>query len=132
MKTTFHATTAKLTLAILLFVSAAGLQAQTANPAPAERTPQVRYLGTQQDDILFEVSYDNPAASRFTVMVTDKEGNTLFQEAFTEKKFGRKFKFASPENSKLTFTIRSGKEADFVQSFVVKTEFTEDVVVTKL
>jgi hypothetical protein len=75
---------------------------------------------------------DNPTGGKFSVIVIDEEGNQIFQEIYTDKKFDKRFKLPKAEKNKLTFVIRNFKTADVKQTFEINTKYVEDVVVTKL
>ena len=125
-------TIATFTAAGLLLFTVATTQAQSSTNASTDKNTTVKYLGTQDDVILFNVSVDNPNGSKFSVIVTDNEGNQLFQEVYNEKKFDKRFKLPKSETGKLSFVVRNFKDAsDDVHSFEVSSHVVEDVVVTK-
>jgi hypothetical protein len=133
MKKQIMSTIVKFTAAGFLLATVATTQAQTSVTAPVAKSAEVKYLGTQDDLILFKVSVDNPNGNKFSVIVTDNEGNQLFQEVYNDKKFEKRFKLPQSENGKLTFVVRNFKDAaDEVQSFDINTRIVEDVVVTKV
>ena len=123
---------AKLTLSALLITTVATVNAQTNVAAPVEKSAVVKYLGADDGMVSFNVTYDNPGGNKFSVIILDKSGNTLFQEFYYVKKFEKKFKLPTQEISKLTFVIRNAKDGDITQSFEVNAHVVEDVVVTKL
>ena len=94
---------------------------------------EVKYVGSK-GEMVFNVTYDNASGSRFIVTVTDTEGTQLFQSAFTDRKFNKKFKIADPESySRLRFTIHNTGD-NTVQCFDVKTSsrVVEDVVIKEV
>jgi hypothetical protein len=130
MKRQFMTTIAKFTAAGLLLLTVATTQAQTTN-ASTDKNTTVKYVGTQDDVILFNVSVDNPNGNKFSVIVTDNEGNQLFAEVYNDRKFDKRFKLPKTETGKLTFVVRNFKDAsDDVHSFEVSNRVIEDVVVT--
>jgi len=125
-------TIATFTAAGLLLFTVATTQAQTTTNASADKNITVKYLGTQDDVIVFNVSVNNPNGNKFSVIVTDNEGNQLFQEVYNDKQFDKKFKLPKSETGKLSFVVRNFKDAsDDVHSFEVSNRIVEDVVVTK-
>ncbi len=80
----------KLTLGVLLFSVVATTQAATVNPG--DKITEVKYAGTSEDAVFFNVSVDNPTGSKFSVIVLDEEGTQIFEEIYTDKKFAKKFK----------------------------------------
>ena len=122
---------AKLTAAALLLLTVATTQAQTTTNASADKNTTVKYVGTQDDVILFNVSVENPNGNKFSVIVTDNEGNQIFQEVYSDKKFDKRFRLPSSETGKLTFVVRNFKDAsDDVHAFEVSNHVVQDVVVT--
>jgi hypothetical protein len=132
MKKRVMSAISKLTLGVLLFTSVAVTETQAATINPGDKITEVKYIGTSDDALLFSVSVDNPTGSKFSVIVLDEEGNQIFQEIYTDKKFDKKFKLPKSEKNKLTFVIRNFKTADVKQTFEINTKYVEDVVVTKL
>ena len=122
----------KLTLGILLFVGTATTEVQAANNNPGEKNIEVKYIGASEDAVIFNISVDNPSGSKFSVIILDEDGNQLFQEIYTDKKFDKRFKLQKPDKHKLTFVVRNFKSADVKQTFEISTKYVEDVVVTKL
>ena len=122
----------KLTLGVLLLTGVAVTETQAATINPGEKTTEVKYVGTSEDAIIFNVSVDNPTGGKFSVIVIDEEDNQIFQEIYTDKKFDKRFKLPKAEKNKLTFVIRNFKTADVKQTFEINTKYVEDVVVTKL
>jgi outer membrane lipoprotein-sorting protein len=122
---------AKFTAAGLLLVTVASTQAQTTTNASIDKNTTVKYLGTQDDVILFNVSVENPSGNKFSVIVSDNEGNQIFQQVYNDRKFDKRFRLPKSETGKLTFVVRNFKDAsDDVHSFEVSDKVIEDVVVT--
>src|ERR1700737_3145764 len=69
-------------------------------------TAEVKYIGSNEGDPLFNVLYNNSTGARFSVKVLDSEGHQLFQGVYTDRKFDKKFKVTDAANyGKLTFVI---------------------------
>ena len=133
MKKQIMTTIAKFTAAGLLLFTVATTNAQTTTSASTDKNAEVTYVGTQEDVILFNVSVANPNGNKFSIIVTDNEGNQLFEEVYNDRKFDKRFRLPKSETGKLTFVIRNYKDAsDDVQSFEVSNHVVEDVVVTKV
>jgi hypothetical protein len=98
-------------------------------------TAVVKYIGTVQDQVVFQLNYENPQGGNFYVTVKDEEGITLYSGKFNDKNFTKQFRFYKSELniSKLSFTVLSQEEKQS-QTFQVATisRVVEDVVVTKL
>ena len=133
MKKPIRSLISKLTLGVLFFVAVIAVQAQPTD-VPNEKTSGVKYLGVQGDMVLFNVLFDNPTGTKFSVILRDQNKDVLFQDTYTDKKFDKKFKVPTSEKNKITFIIKNYKDADLVQSFEinVNTRFIEDVAVKKL
>src|SRR5579862_603037 len=133
MKKQIMTTIAGFTAAGLLLFTVATTQAQASASISTDKATSVKYVGTQDDVILFNVSVDNPSGNKFSVIVTDNEGNQLFREVYNDRKFDKRFKLPKSETGKLTSVVRNFRDAsDDVYSFEVKNRVVEDVVVTSL
>lgn len=123
----------RLFVSLLLIASTFGTaSAQTAaNEDP--KAASVKYLGVQDDLLVFHVQFENPNASKFSVIIKDFDGTTLYNDSFSDRKFDRKFKLAKSDGNKLNFVI-SERKGSFSQTFEVNTatRVIEDVVVTRL
>lgn len=100
------------------------------NASPAE----VTYVGGEEGARVFNVVYSNPTGSRFTVKVLDAEGNLLYQNAFMDKKFDKKFRLdGTGFFGKVVFVIRNHGDGS-VQSFEINTNtrMVEDVDVKEV
>ena len=131
----------KKVLALSVLLITGGLTTRAAGgKEPIEKhigsasTAEVKYIGTNEGDPMFNVLYDNSTGARFSVKVLDNEGHQLFQGVYTDKKFDKKFKVADAASySKLVFVIRNFQD-NSVQSFEINsnTRMVEDVEVTEV
>jgi hypothetical protein len=88
---------------------------------PIVKAASIKHISTTTDKVIFQLSLDNEAAERFSVSIRDNDGNTLFQDFYSDKKFDKKFVFdKTADLSKLTFVIRSLKD-NVTQVFEVNT-----------
>jgi hypothetical protein len=131
MKKAIISTISKLTLVIALGATFMSVHAQSVIP-PVDKTADIRYLGATGENLLFNVTYENPNGSKFSVIVLDQDGTPLFQEVYSEKKFDKRFRLPKAENRKVTFIVRDFKDADLKQSFEIDTRITEELEVTKV
>lgn len=121
-------------LAILLLLQSLvplTLMAQNADSFPAA----VKFMGSNEDEVLFQIEVDNARGEAFQLLIRDQEGNTLYNGRFTEKGFRKVYSFSKSELdlSSVTFMVaRPGVKNR--QSFQVSTsnKIVEDVVVTRL
>ena len=88
---------------------------------PIVKAASIKHISTTNDKVIFQLSLDNEAGERFSVSIRDNDGNTLFQDFYSDKKFDKKYVFAKSEDlSKLTFIIRSLKD-NATQVFEINT-----------
>lgn len=118
---------------ISLSASASGHEPKKHNAGSASAA-EVFYIGSQEGQPLFNVVYDNNTGSRFSVSITDMQGDELFEGSYSGKNFDKKFKIADavPEG-KLTVTIRNYKD-NSEQTFEINanTLLVEDVEVKEV
>ena len=114
-------------------VTAQAVQASYAVPVtPAVSQPVVTYLGSGDEQMSFNMKYENAAGAKFLLTVRDSEGEILFDQVFTDKKFNKTFKVPS-EMGKLSFVLRDMKTKQ-QQTIEINTErrFVEEVSVTRV
>jgi hypothetical protein len=132
----FHATTLKTFfsktcfVSFLLIASFTGARAQKVTGSPA--VASVSYLGYNNDLMSFLLKYENKTGEKYTVTITDSDGNILYNEIFADKNFSKIFK-TRVETGRLTFTISSPKNRE-EKKFQVSTErrLVEEFSITKL
>lgn len=136
MKKQLFSALGKLTLGILFAIAVIAVQAQSPVQRAGEKgNPlEVKYLGTQEDMVLFDVSYSNPSGGKFSIIVKDQDGSQLYQVVYNDKNFAKQFRLPSAEKSRITFVIRNFKDADIARSFAinVNSRMVDDVAVKKL
>src|SRR5512135_3112842 len=103
MKKPMLSAISKFTLGIVMISTLSAAQAQTSPASLSENKAEVKYLGNAADAVLFKLSYDNPSGDRFIVTVMDEEGTRLFQGAYTDKRFDKRFQLPKLDISTLTF-----------------------------
>jgi hypothetical protein len=114
-----------LTAVLTFFFIVAAANAQSAT---------VKYLGIQEDMVIFNVSCPNPEGSKFILSVKDQDGAQLYQNVFSDKNFYKQFRLPKTDKDKVTFIIRSNKGADLVKSFEisVNSRFVQDIAIKKI
>jgi hypothetical protein len=147
MKNSFIAFFVMCGFGTLSFFPSAAIQAQTVSTdsarsrdhvTPEPGTPEsavlVKFLGTQDDMVLFTVSYANPKGSKFAIIIKDQDGASLYQHTFNDKSFCTHFKLPKTDKSKIAFTIRNYREADITKTFEVSVNnrLIQDVAVKKV
>jgi hypothetical protein len=123
-----------LLASVLLFNGVSNsLHAQ--NTTATYSKPAIRYVGKTNDQLVFQVDFDNINEEIFNLAIKDEDGNLLYTDRFKDKKFSKKFKVdqAGYGNMKLTFVLTTDKEKQ-TQVFQVNTNtrVVDDVVVTNL
>ena len=134
MKSLLTAVFGKLTFGtfFLLSVVAANAQSTASGAGPTEHATQVRYQGTQDDMLVFDVAYENPEGNKFLFTVKDQDGTQLYQRFFSDKSFFKQVKL--PKTDKVIFIIRNGQEQAIVKTFEinVNSRFIREVAIKKL
>ncbi len=127
-----------LSIALLVLVfSAAGAHAQVVPASytttlPAVPEPVVTYLGSGEEEMSFNMKYENAVGDKCRVTVLDSNGEILFDEVFSDKKFNKTFKVPS-ELGKLTFVVRNMKtKAQKKIDISTERRFVEEVSVTRV
>ena len=131
MKSLFNAAIGRLALGIILLLTIGTASAQTDTTRPAA---VVRYQGAQDDMLVFNVSYYNPAGKKFVIRIKDQNGNQLFQDIFRENSLYRQFKIPRVDKDLITFEFRQGQDAPVEKRFAVNIDsrFIQEVAIKKL
>ncbi len=131
----FRNTTIRFVLAATLITAMLPSMAQAPVLNAITGTIAVQYLGSVDNQPVFQIEFENTSGVPVQVYIKDDEGNTIYFEKFRDKKFSKKFRFDQPleQSMKLTFTLATEKEKQ-TQVFEVNTSIRmiQDVVVTKL
>lgn len=123
--------------ALLVALSIAGLSSGKAygQSITSNTKPSIEYVGKVNDQLVFQVDYDNPTNEVVNLLIKDQDGNVLYNDRFKEKKLTKKFRVNTAEygDARLTFVISTEKERSS-QVFQVNTNtrVIDDVVVTNL
>ncbi|HEV7621953.1 MAG TPA: hypothetical protein VGO09_09475, partial [Flavisolibacter sp.] len=119
----------------LLITEITPAQAQTQITASAFSKPAVKYLGKENNQLVFQLDFDNTTNEYFNVAIKDEDGNLIYMDRFKDKKFSKKFLVNQSEygTMKLTFLVSTQNDKQ-AQVFTVNTNtrVIDDVVVTKL
>jgi hypothetical protein len=136
MKSFFNAAVGKLIFGTFFLLSVATAHAQSTAPGavPVTDSATVKYLGMQDDLLIFNVSYDNPKGDKFVVAVKDQDGTQLYQNLFKDKAFNKQFRLPKTDKDKVIFVIRNGQDAPIVKTFTVSVDshFVQEVAIKKL
>ena len=93
---------------LVLAVATAQAQTTTSGAGQAE-SAIVKYLGTQDDMIVFNLSYANPEGSKFQLIVKDQDGTQLYQNIFSEKTIYKQFRLPKADKDRIVFVIRTAR-----------------------
>jgi hypothetical protein len=132
-----------LVIALAAITASAGIS----NTAMANKTkshnvkqllqPTVKFLGTESNTALFSIEATNEIPVKFTLNITDAEGNRVFSENYETSNFSKVFKLVADSNSSnplgLSFEIvvlSTGERHSFEVN--TSTEIVNEVQVTKI
>jgi hypothetical protein len=135
MKKLLTAVFGKLIPGFCLILTVATVRAQTITPGAGQTEGAiVKYLGAQDDMVIFNVSYANPEGSKFQLIIKDQDGTQLYQNIFNEKIYYKQFRLPKADKDRIVFVIRNGKDAEVVKTFEinVNSRFVQEVAVKKL
>lgn len=123
-------------LALSALIAAGSLTSANAQiSATTSPTPQIKYIGSLGDKIVFQVDYDNRSQEGFSVEIKDYQGFQFYFDKFKDITFKKKFAIdkAELENNPITFTVIT-KTGVKQQVFDVNTtsRLVEEVSVVKL
>jgi hypothetical protein len=119
-----------LQAAAVTLLLTATLQQATAQP-PIGQPVQIRFLGMQEQQPLFQVTFSNPEGTPVVFLFRDEEGHLLHTEKWNAKEISRKFRFSEETGNAVELEVRRGKER---QTFMLRRDLrtTEDLLVTRL
>ena len=137
MKPQLKAVIGKVVLGVSLLLTLVTTKAQTVTPVPADGQSEnatVRYLGTQDDMIVFNVSYSNPDGSKFMLIVKDQDGSQIYSNSFSDKSFYRQFRLPKTDKDRIEFVFRDGHDAEVTKTFEVNvnSRFVREVAIKKV
>ena len=91
----------------------------------------VKYVGSTEDGLFFNVKYNNEKGQDFAILITDENGETLYEGSFSDKVFDKKFLLPEDSDASLvTISLKSGKD-NFVKSYAVKSSIVKNIVSNK-
>jgi hypothetical protein len=92
----------------------------------------VQYVGSNENQVVFHVEFDNPTAEKFWLIIKNDAGDVVYRKQFSDAHFSKSF-YVLKEDTEIrpTFIIRNGAN-EVVRQFAVTSTVTENTVVTKL
>jgi hypothetical protein len=101
--------------------------------SPTEEQVSVKYVGTENGRLVFNIVFDNPTGEKFALIIKNDAGDIVFHQQFNETHFAKNVYFENTdEDINPTFVIRSGNSNDIVRQFHVVKTITENTTVTSL
>jgi hypothetical protein len=99
-----------------------------------ENTASVKYTGSENDALFFEVKVNNPKGDKFTLTIQAEDGTVLYSKDYTDVNFNKRVKILkTDEANRYNFSIHSSnKELENHFSINAVSKIVDDVVVTKL
>jgi len=92
----------------------------------------VTYVGTADDNVVFQVQFDNPTGEKFSLIIKNDNGDVVYHQQFTGTHFAKNVYFENTDGEiEPTFIIRNSNNQVVRQFHVVKT-ITENTTVTSL
>jgi len=117
----------------LLILSSARAQS-TVTGTGSNNAATVKYLGVQDDMLVFDVAYSNPTGGKLLVVIKDQDGTQLYQNLFNEKTIYKQFRLPKTEKDRVVFVLRDFRDADVVKAFDinVNSRLIHEVAVRKV
>lgn len=85
----------------------------------------VKYIGESTDNgVVFDVNYSNPTGERFVLVISNNQGDVLYNQSFKGADFRKTvmIKKDSDATGAVKFTVRSSNSEVFSKSFSIDTE----------
>lgn len=124
----------KTSVVVLLLTGAVGAHAASvSNDKDGIGKTVVTYVSADGETLSFDVKVSNAAGEKFTIVVKDDNGITLYRGSFTDKDFKKRFVLPKTDSNKLTFQVKSESE-NKSESFEINsnTRIIEEVVVKRV
>jgi len=121
---------------VVLFISnpltsQAGLIANKKTTLPADQV-SVTYAGFNENNVIFDVKFENPNAARFWLIIKNDVGEIIYRQPYNDVHFSKAIYLEKGESQiHPTFIIREGSE-ESVHRFSVSLSTKEQVSVTNV
>lgn len=135
MKSLFNAVFGRFVPGAMFVMTLATAHAQSTTAGDGQnQQATVKYLGTQDDMIVFNVSYANKEGNRFELVIKDQDGSVVYQHSFTDKSFYKQFRLPKSDKDRISFIFHNNHDADVVKSFEVNvnSRFVYAVAIKKI
>jgi len=135
MKSQFNAVFGRFVLGAIFVMTFATAHAQSVAAGDGQNEKAtVKYLGIQDDMIVFNVAYTNPESNRFELVIKDQDGSMVYQNSFTDKSFYKQFRLPKTDKDRIFFVFHNNHDADVVKTFEVNvnSRFVHSVAIKKI
>ena len=82
---------------IILVILSTSIATSYAQKIQAVNPLEVKYIGYNQDQVLFNASFTNDIGDFCRIIIKDEDDNTLYSDRFSSKSFSRRFAFAKDD-----------------------------------
>jgi hypothetical protein len=106
----------------LLFCVFIRANAQLKDSSNLPENNWIKFAGSKNGKILFDIFYLNPAGKRLRINISDQNHNNLFEESYTDKEIHKTFQLPSDAARKLEFVLSGTHHKALVQSFDISSE----------
>ncbi len=123
-----------LFVAALGSVNSANAQSRVVNKVEEKPTINVKLLGGVGENLIFEISTEQPGDGKSQLRIRDEQGNNVYSESVNTKTFTRTVSISRNDLSKLDFIYSAGK-AEAKKTLEIVVEYKESLKindVTKL
>jgi hypothetical protein len=130
----FKAIAIALTAVLFLFGSPLTTKANGGKKSPSitEAQVSVTYQGVSDNNLVFNVNYENLSGGKFWLIIKNDNGDVVYQQHFSDTHFAKTIYFQNTDTDiNPTFVIRTGNN-EVVRQFQVNKIITETTVVTGL
>jgi hypothetical protein len=98
-----------------------------------EAQVSVKYVGTTNNQVVFQVVFDNPTGEKFSLIIKNDAGDVVYHQQFSETHFAKNVYFENTDTEiQPTFIVRASNGNDVVRHFQVVKTVTENTTVTSL
>ena len=121
-----------LVMLLMLFTAIVSANAQIKNNINGLKKDWITYSDSNEETILFDVSYLNPAGKKLSIQIFDEHNKNLFEGFFFDKNFHKTFCVPSGLANMLVFILRDAYGKVLVRSFKISSETKINVTVSFL
>jgi hypothetical protein len=98
-----------------------------------EAQVSVKYVGVSNNQVVFQVVFDNPTAEKFTLIIKNDAGDVVYHQQYNDAHFAKNVYFENTDSQiQPTFIVRTANGNDIVRQFQVTKTVTENTTVTSL